>query len=47
MAETPSALPIRTTMQDVIAVTSYLFTKPMGATPTEAKAVLQEGVMDA
>jgi hypothetical protein len=46
MAETPSALPIRTTMTDVIAVTSYLFTKPMGATPAEAKAVLEEGVLD-
>lgn len=45
MAE-PVALPTRTTMQDVIAVTSYLFSKPMGATLGEAKAVLDEGVVD-
>jgi len=45
MAE-PNVLPTRTTMQDVIAVTSYLSTKPMGATPADAKAVLEEGVVD-
>jgi hypothetical protein len=42
----PSTLPIRTTMEDVTSVTSYLATKPMGATPGEAKAVLEDGVLD-
>lgn len=42
----PSTLPIRTTMEDVTSVTSYLATKPMGATPAEAKAVLEDGVLD-
>lgn len=45
MAEAIS-LPIRTTLEDVIALTSYLATKPMGAYPTDAKAVLEEGVLD-
>jgi predicted nucleotide-binding protein len=45
MAE-PSALPIRTTVEDVISLTSYLATKPMGAYPSDAKAVLEEGVLD-
>jgi hypothetical protein len=45
MAE-PIALPIRTTMEDVTALTSYLATKPMGAYPADAKAVLEEGVLD-
>jgi hypothetical protein len=45
MAE-PSSLPIRTTMEDVISVVGYFATKPMGATPAEAKAVLDEGVLD-
>src|SRR3954463_10240478 len=40
------ALPIRTTMADVISITSYLSSKPMGATPNEAKAVLESGVLD-
>jgi predicted nucleotide-binding protein len=45
MAE-PSALPIRTTVEDVMSLTGYLATKPMGAYPTDAKAVLEEGVLD-
>ena len=45
MAE-PTSLPIRTTMEDVAAITGYLATKPMGATPAEAKAVLNDGVLD-
>jgi predicted nucleotide-binding protein len=45
MAET-SSLPIRTTMQDVIAITGYLSTKAMGATMAEAKAVVEDGVLD-
>lgn len=45
MAE-PSSLPIRTTVEDVISLTSYLSTKPMGAYPTDAKAVLDDGVLD-
>jgi predicted nucleotide-binding protein len=45
MAE-PSSLPIRTTVEDVVALTSYLATKPMGAYPTDAKAVLEDGVLD-
>ncbi len=40
------ALPIRTTMEDVTSLTSYLATKPMGATPADAKAVLEDGVLD-
>lgn len=40
------SLPIRTTLQDVEAVTSYLVTKPTGATPAEAKAVLDAKVLD-
>jgi len=45
MAE-PTALPIRTTVEDVVSVASYLTTKPMGATPAEAKAVLEAAVLD-
>jgi hypothetical protein len=40
------ALPTRTSMDDVVAITSYLSTKPTGATPAEVKAVLAEGVVD-
>jgi predicted nucleotide-binding protein len=40
------SLPIRTTIQDIEAVTSYLVTKPTGATPAEAKAVLDAKVLD-
>ena|ERR1700730_9459978 len=40
------ALPIRTTLDDIEAVTSYLATKPTGATPVEAKAVLDSKVLD-
>jgi predicted nucleotide-binding protein len=41
------SLPIRTTIEDVQAVCAYLATKPTGATPTEAKAVLDSSVLDA
>lgn len=40
------ALPIRTTIEDVVALCSYLSTKPTGATIAEAKAVLDEKVLD-
>ncbi len=40
------SLPIRTTIDDVTAVCGYLATKPTGATTTEAKAVLDSGVLD-
>lgn len=40
------ALPIRTTVEDVVALCSYLSTKPTGATIGEAKAVLDEKVLD-
>jgi predicted nucleotide-binding protein len=40
-------LPIRTTVQDIEAIASYLATKPTGATPAEAKAVLDSKVLDA
>jgi len=33
-------------MADVIAICSYLFSKPMGATIGDAKAVLESGVLD-
>lgn len=45
MAET-NTLPIRTTIEDVISITSYLTTKPMGATVVEARAVLESAVLD-
>jgi hypothetical protein len=45
MTET-STLPIRTTMEDVASITGYLVTKPMGATSAEARAVLEDGVLD-
>lgn len=45
MAEA-AALPIRTTMADVIAITSYLATKPMGATLGDTRTVLESGVLD-
>jgi predicted nucleotide-binding protein len=45
MAE-PISLPIRTTLEDVAAVTLYLATKPMGATISEAKAVIDAGALD-
>jgi predicted nucleotide-binding protein len=40
------ALPIRTTVGDIEAVSFYLATKPTGATPVEAKAVLDARVLD-
>jgi predicted nucleotide-binding protein len=39
-------LPIRTTVADVDSVCGYLITKPTGATIVEAKAVLDEKVLD-
>jgi predicted nucleotide-binding protein len=39
-------LPIRTTLEDIAAITSYLATKPTGATGAEAKAVLDAKVLD-
>lgn len=40
------SLPIRTTVDDIVALCNYLAGKPIGATPTEAKAVLDPGVLD-
>lgn len=40
------ALPIRTTLTDIEAFCRYLITKPTGATIAEAKAVLDEKVLD-
>lgn len=40
-------LPIRTTLSDIDAFCSYLLTKPTGATLAEAKAVLDEKILDA
>ena len=40
------ALPIRTTMTDLDKLCGYLVTKPTGATPAEAKAVLDSKVLD-
>jgi predicted nucleotide-binding protein len=40
------SLPIRTTLTDITALCGYLFTKPMGATVAEAKAVLDSTVLD-
>src|ERR1700731_3803175 len=40
------ALPIRTTIEDMEAVTFYLATKPTGATPAEARAILDANVLD-
>src|SRR6266498_5636401 len=39
-------LPIRTTMEDIEALTGYLVTKPIGATAAEARAVLDASVLD-
>jgi hypothetical protein len=39
-------LPIRTTVQDIEAIASYLATKPTGASQAEAKAVLDSKVLD-
>jgi predicted nucleotide-binding protein len=39
-------LPIRTTLADVDTLCGYLITKPTGATSAEAKAVLDEKVLD-
>jgi predicted nucleotide-binding protein len=40
------ALPIRATIADIDAICGYLLTKPTGATPAEAKAVLDPGMLD-
>ena len=40
------SLPILTTAEDIIAVVGYLKTKPTGATPTEAKAVIDKTLLD-
>jgi predicted nucleotide-binding protein len=40
-----SSLPTRTTIDDVVAITKYLATKPMGATVAQAKAVLDAEVL--
>jgi predicted nucleotide-binding protein len=40
------AMPIRTTVSDVKAICGYLITKPTGATPAEARAVLDEGTFE-
>lgn len=44
MAAEAIALPTRTSLQDVVAITGYLASKPMGATPSEAKAVLEDSL---
>jgi predicted nucleotide-binding protein len=43
---TDFSLPIRTTMEDVEALTGYLVTKPIGATLAEARAVVDGSVLD-
>ncbi len=40
------ALPIRTTLEDIIEVCRYLSTKPMGATVKDAKSVLEPKRLD-
>jgi len=40
------SLPIRTTLADIEAICGYLATKPTGATPAEARAVLDDRVLD-
>src|SRR6266478_3211189 len=40
------SLPIRTTVEDVQALTGYLVTKPIGAMLAEAKAVVDASVLD-
>jgi Predicted nucleotide-binding protein containing TIR-like domain len=40
------SLPILTTAEDVTAVIGYLKTKPTGATPSEAKAVIDKTLLD-
>jgi len=40
------ALPIRTTVDDVLEIMGYLVTKPMGAFPVDAKRVLDAGTLD-
>jgi hypothetical protein len=40
------ALPIRTTLSDVDGLCGYLITKPTGATSAEARAVLDEKILD-
>jgi predicted nucleotide-binding protein len=45
MAEAIS-LPTRTSIEDVVALVKYLATKPMGATVTEAKSIIDSGHLD-
>jgi len=40
------ALPIRTTIEDVQAVCAFLAKKPTGATPAEARKILDEKYLD-
>lgn len=40
------SLPIRTTVEDISAICGYLVKKPMGATPTEARTVLDPKYLD-
>jgi predicted nucleotide-binding protein len=40
------SLPIRTTVEDIAAICGYLVKKPMGATPTEARTVLDPKYLD-
>ena len=40
------ALPIRTTLKDILELCGYLATKPTGATIKEAKAVLDSKIVD-
>ena len=39
-------LPIRTTVDDIVTLCVYLAAKPIGATVSEAKAVIDPGVLD-
>lgn len=41
-----SSLPIRTTVDDIVALCIYLAAKPIGATMAEAKTVIEPGVLD-
>ncbi len=40
------SMPIRTTVEDIITLCTYLAAKPIGATVAEAKAVIDPGVLD-
>src|SRR5688572_28181343 len=41
-----ASLPIRTTVDDIVTLCVYLAAKPIGATVSEAKAVIDPGVLD-